>query len=204
MSEGTKAMLHRGRQFLDTRCAESANAPQRVEMMDNTMARRRSPSGQLRMSDTVTVTINGARFAITRTDEWHVSMKMEGGMGSPIVSHVGEFKHQNPALYQALMTWFKTGTFPSGAEYSGPSYNQIRMEYNGWTNRETWNVCLWIFGDEAIYNSFRAEQTRVGTFTPVTAENFVRGLWPSGTTPDGDVLRNANWAEVSEAFNEHQ
>ena len=25
-------------------------------------------------------------------------------------------------------------------------------EYNGWTNYETWNVALWITGDERFYN----------------------------------------------------
>ena len=26
------------------------------------------------------------------------------------------------------------------------------MEYNGYTNYETWNVCLWIGNDEGLYN----------------------------------------------------
>lgn len=28
-------------------------------------------------------------------------------------------------------------------------------KYNGWTNYETWNVALWIGGDEALYKTSR-------------------------------------------------
>lgn len=73
--------------------------------------------------------------------------------------------------------------------------------YNGWTNHETWNVALWLNNDEALYNAYRQQS---GTFTPETAETFVRGLLPGGTPDFNDVsdYDQVNWAEIAEAMNE--
>ena len=30
--------------------------------------------------------------------------------------------------------------------------NMTDTDYNGWTNHATWNVALWIGGDEGLYN----------------------------------------------------
>ncbi len=51
------------------------------------------------------------------------------------------------------------------------------MSYNGWKNRETWNVALWIGNDEGIYE-FAKE---CGTY-----ENFVKQMREVGMTETPD------------------
>ena len=51
------------------------------------------------------------------------------------------------------------------------------MSYNGWKNRETWNVALWIGNDEGMYN-FAKE---CGTY-----ENFVEQMREVGMTETPD------------------
>lgn len=76
--------------------------------------------------------------------------------------------------------------------------------YNGWANRSTWNVVLWMNNDEGIYLAMRDEFRR--RWKPITASDaidFFRDIWPSRHTPDGEPLRDVYWGEVADAINEN-
>ena len=55
--------------------------------------------------------------------------------------------------------------------------------YNGWKNRQTWNVALWVNNDESIYNSARlfAKREVMNGDSP----KYNDWLKPSDITPDG-------------------
>lgn len=76
-------------------------------------------------------------------------------------------------------------------------------EYQGWSNRFTWNVALWLNGDEDLYNTmveYVTEQRKQGK--RVTYEGLLRyAEIPRGTrTPDGVAMwsPNVNRAEMLE------
>jgi hypothetical protein len=72
--------------------------------------------------------------------------------------------------------------------------------YNGYSNYETWNVCLWMANDEPLYRSV----IRNAPFTADEAEAFTRDLFPDGT-PDFDSVEDfdlVDWDEVAQDYNE--
>ena len=76
--------------------------------------------------------------------------------------------------------------------------------YNGWANRSTWNVVLWMNNDEPIY--LWMLDTFGRRYIPIVAKDakwFISKVWPSGVTPDGDSLKDVDWSEVADAINEH-
>lgn len=76
--------------------------------------------------------------------------------------------------------------------------------YNGWTNRQTWNVHLWLSNDEPLYNKAIAAARPARTLKEAIAalKELCARVWPSGRTPDNDSLRGVDWAEVARAFRE--
>jgi hypothetical protein len=79
--------------------------------------------------------------------------------------------------------------------------------YNGWANRATWNVALWVGNDESTYRRMlgrRAELPR-RKFTAATAAMLAQDLFTDGATPDGDKLADVpvkGWAAIARAWNE--
>lgn len=71
------------------------------------------------------------------------------------------------------------------------------QKYNGWANRTTWNVALWIGNDEAMYNAARSAARQCKRITAREAEEICRELFPSGETPDGDRLVDCHWPEIA-------
>lgn len=77
-------------------------------------------------------------------------------------------------------------------------------EYNGWSNRSTWLVPLW------VDNDFRSYQIKCGLLdvlqNPVTPEIAkeiavrVLGTDLGGAGTDGVIVDDVNWCEIAEAF----
>ena len=73
-----------------------------------------------------------------------------------------------------------------------------KQEYNGWFNRATWNVALWLGNDEGVYRAAVAAAKAVrGRLTGSVAEGICRELFPEGKTPDGDKLNDCHWPSIA-------
>ena len=68
-------------------------------------------------------------------------------------------------------------------------------KYNGWANRATWNVNLWLGNDEQTYTMMKS----LNMSEPAQFENFCGYLWGS-ETPDGDKLSDVDWREIADAW----
>ncbi len=64
--------------------------------------------------------------------------------------------------------------------------------YNGWTNYETWNVALWIGGDEGLYNMAKEYRGR-----GYAAFAFALRELDTTETPDG-IAWNDSGLDISE------
>lgn len=80
--------------------------------------------------------------------------------------------------------------------------------YNGWSNRATWNVSLWLNNDEAMYRNLQdtVKFARAHFGPTMTAAELgrmlkieVNKMWPSGQTPDGCNLLEVDWIEFAKS-----
>jgi len=70
-----------------------------------------------------------------------------------------------------------------------------KEDYNGWTNRATWNVNHWLGNDETTYGLMSSlKMTEATQFA-----NFCGYVWGK-TTPDGDSLANVDWQEIADSW----
>ncbi len=76
------------------------------------------------------------------------------------------------------------------------------MSYNGYPNRPTWNVVLWLNNTESLYRGYIDHIKRNGKFNATRAKKYVTALRPSGKTPDGDSLASVKWSHVASSLNE--
>ena len=63
------------------------------------------------------------------------------------------------------------------------------MEYNGWKNRETWNVALWIGNDFPTYQASQGYKTYPQPYLSFR-DDFSKGMLKCTTTGDGVSLWN--------------
>jgi hypothetical protein len=84
--------------------------------------------------------------------------------------------------------------------------DENNREHSGWTNWATWNVGLWIGNDEPTYKRWvvwsKRRFEKDTPWTPMDTFSMLKVLFPSGETPDGASILDANLQEISDSWNE--
>jgi hypothetical protein len=78
--------------------------------------------------------------------------------------------------------------------------------YNGWKNRATWNIALWLNNDEPMYRSMVALAKDAAKHNvvvgPLAAKHFCQDTF-GRATPDGDRLSaKVDWKAIADLINE--
>ena len=79
--------------------------------------------------------------------------------------------------------------------------NTTTSDYNGWSNRATWNANLWINNSQALYKTIGTIANTCSTVSEVSdnIEGYMLILWKD-KTPDGETLGMVNWVEIADAW----
>jgi hypothetical protein len=114
-----------------------------------------------------------------------------------------------------------SGTFPIGGFCylllgRGNERKIMREEYNGWKNRETWAMALWLNNDEGFQNQVQelAEEARDEEYPASrlaeALESFIEELFDFDNISDNRQLFNmltdigslyrVNWYEIAQTF----
>ena len=97
---------------------------------------------------------------------------------------------------------------PAALLEAAMTINKNEEEYNGWTNRETWLLNLWMTSDEGIYCYWR-EVAQSRMWKPFELADFLSEHYedsiPESLDPFfQDIIRQAmgrvNWEEIAEAL----
>jgi hypothetical protein len=86
---------------------------------------------------------------------------------------------------------------------------EVSEGYNGYANRATWNVVLWLMNDESVYNNWQSQLAASIKFGMVadldgyeagSLVRFVLGTeTPDGVSTDDPAI---DWDQVASVFNE--
>jgi len=90
----------------------------------------------------------------------------------------------------------------------------MEQDYNGWTNRETWAVALWINNEEGLYNQAQdlvqeareCQDNDALNCLSDALENFIYDFfddeWENFKAMRNDIgsLWRVNWREIAESF----
>ncbi len=79
----------------------------------------------------------------------------------------------------------------------------MKNTYNGWPNRETWNVMLWLDNDEGMYRYYVGCAKRMRVLAE-NAKEIALEAFQDGRTPDGVSLHSSKirWGRIAEAMRE--
>ena len=83
--------------------------------------------------------------------------------------------------------------------------------YQGWTNRNTWSVAVWLMNDYNTYHQMKGffKKGKVKAI-PATAEHFIKLAFPRGTDDQRSgkatgakwVETPINWQEIADLIND--